>query len=645
MRLVALLAAFLGGLPAAALADARADAAARAPRLDAFDSCQQLVRFARRNVLRSTTRRDIPVRALPAPVAALDPALGAPAEGGSPTPEAQRDEAAEQQQSGTNVQEAGVDEPDLVKSDGSRVFTIVAGSLLAIDVTGEQPRLVGSLPLDGSGHELLLHGGRALVVATAGAPAPAPTESTTAPEPARSAVSLTEVDVSNPAAMRVARTLIVDGSYVSARLTGATARVVLSSPPELVPAAAPPGETRDGSREQSAAIRRARLRSFIPEAVLRSRVSGRTYRRGLVGCSAVRRTASYSGVDLLTVLTIDLDKGLPTSIADAVMADAETVYASPTSLYVASQRWLPSGGRATAHSPLRHPRSRSRDRVPGERRASPATCSTSSRCPSTGGALRVATTEEPPWGATADRPRARASSPCCRARGPPRARSGASAASGAASRSTRVRFVGDIGYVVTFRQIDPLYTIDLSQPASPRVAGRAEDPRLLRLPASARPTACCSASGRTPPSHGRRLGAQVSLFDVSDLAVAAPPAPARARARLASRRSSSTTTRSCTGRPRGWPWSPCACSSARARPGPPSQGVIGLRVGRADWESRRSGASPTIRGSDRARPPLARRPRPALHRVGRRDRREPARHPREPRLLPFPASAESPGRG
>ena len=30
-----------------------------------------------------------------------------------------------------------------------------------------------------------------------------------------------------------------------------------------------------------------------------------------------------------------------------------------------------------------------------------------------------------------------------------------------------VRFVGDSGYVVTYRQVDPLFTIDLSDPENP----------------------------------------------------------------------------------------------------------------------------------------------------------------------------------
>ena len=34
-----------------------------------------------------------------------------------------------------------------------------------------------------------------------------------------------------------------------------------------------------------------------------------------------------------------------------------------------------------------------------------------------------------------------------------------------------VRFIGDLAYVVTFLQTDPLYVIDLSDPTRPRLAG------------------------------------------------------------------------------------------------------------------------------------------------------------------------------
>ena len=57
---------------------------------------------------------------------------------------------------------------------------------------------------------------------------------------------------------------------------------------------------------------------------------------------------------------------------------------------------------------------------------------------------------------------------------------------GKGERIYAVRFVGPVGYVVTFRQTDPLYTVDLSDPAHPTVEGRAEDPGLLGLPAPGR---------------------------------------------------------------------------------------------------------------------------------------------------------------
>jgi uncharacterized secreted protein with C-terminal beta-propeller domain len=38
------------------------------------------------------------------------------------------------------------------------------------------------------------------------------------------------------------------------------------------------------------------------------------------------------------------------------------------------------------------------------------------------------------------------------------------------------RFIGDRGFVVTFRQVDPLYTFDLSNPAAPRKVGELKIP-------------------------------------------------------------------------------------------------------------------------------------------------------------------------
>ena len=50
--------------------------------------------------------------------------------------------------SGTNVQEEGVDEPDIVKTDGNTLFAVANGKLNAVDVSGAKPRLLDTLKLD-----------------------------------------------------------------------------------------------------------------------------------------------------------------------------------------------------------------------------------------------------------------------------------------------------------------------------------------------------------------------------------------------------------------------------------------------------------------------------------------------------------------
>ena len=79
-----------------------------------------------------------------------------------------------------------------------------------------------------------------------------------------------------------------------------------------------------------------------------------------------------------------------------------------------------------------------------------------------------------------------------------------------------MRFVGDTGYVVTFRQIDPLYTLDLANPESPRVLGE------LKIPgysAYLHPIGedLLLGVGQDATEEGRATGTQISIFDVSDL--------------------------------------------------------------------------------------------------------------------------------
>ncbi|HVM15444.1 MAG TPA: beta-propeller domain-containing protein, partial [Egibacteraceae bacterium] len=88
---------------------------------------------------------------------------------------------------------------------------------------------------------------------------------------------------------------------------------------------------------------------------------------------------------------------------------------------------------------------------------------------------------------------------------------------GPTERIYSVRFMGDVGYVVTFRETDPLYTLDLSDPADPRVLGEL---KILGYSAYLHPLGdgLLLGVGQDATEEGRLLGTQLSLFDVSDLA-------------------------------------------------------------------------------------------------------------------------------
>ncbi len=78
-----------------------------------------------------------------------------------------------------------------------------------------------------------------------------------------------------------------------------------------------------------------------------------------------------------------------------------------------------------------------------------------------------------------------------------------------------VRFIGDMGYVVTFEQTDPLYTVDLSDPENPVTTGELKIPgysAYLHPVADGR----LLGIGQAGTAGGTITGAQASLFDVAD---------------------------------------------------------------------------------------------------------------------------------
>ena len=484
--LAILAAAALGGTTDRSAADtAREGAATKAGRLVAFRSCGDLLDYAKSQATRFVgpygLGGQVPLTGLPAATARE----AAPKQGVD--------------YSGTNVQEEGVDEPDIVKTNGTTLFAIANGKLSAVDVSEAKPRLLDTLKLDaGLSHELLLHGDRLLLLSRGGywaEPLPAIAARIRPYAPAQSV--LAEIDVSNPKALRVVRTLTLDGAYVAARLVGGVARIVATS---QVPSALPFAQPKDGTKEELAAagqrnravVASSRVGSWLPSYRIARPGTKTTKKRALVQCRNVRRPIAFSGLGLLTVLTIDLAKGLEPVDSVAVMTDARIVYASPESLYVATERWAdrPSPDKPTQEkdgvTTAIHKfdiSSPARTQYRGSGQVSGYLLSQWSLSEYRG-VLRVVSTESPAWWGPGGETESFLTT--LRQQDGALVQAGRIGELGKGERVYAVRFVGDVGYVVTFRQIDPLYTLDLAVPERPRVVRRAEDPRLLGVPASDR---------------------------------------------------------------------------------------------------------------------------------------------------------------
>ena len=492
--------------------------ASSSPRLVPFNSCGALLGYVKAQVKPrvgqwSTTAVGVAGQA-PVPAAA-----GAASDSG-------KTEGVDY--SGTNVQEQGVDEPDLVKTDGSTLFTVTGGRLNAVDVTGAKPALLDSLELPNGGQELLRVGDRLLVLSRGGyffTPLPAAAAQLMPIRPSKSTV--TELDVSNPKALKVVSTLTLDGSYVDARLVGSSARLVVSS---QIPQALPleqPADNTDAARAKAVADNRAivaqsRIGSWLPRFWIKRAGHRSTAAHSLVQCRNVDRPRLFSGLGMLTVLTIDLAKGLAPVDSVGVMTDARIVYASPQNLYVATERW--------DQRPL-----------PGTPTVAPQTVTTQihrfdisdpdrTRYRGSGqvggylldqwslsendGVLRVVSTDAPAWWTD---PNGQSSSSLTTLSLDPGSLSqvGRVGGLGQGERVYAVRYVGDTAYVVTFKQIDPLYTLDLSNPARPRVVGELELPGFS---AYLHPVGSdlLLGVGQYLSSDNRVDGTQISLFDVAD---------------------------------------------------------------------------------------------------------------------------------
>ncbi|MBN1845573.1 MAG: beta-propeller domain-containing protein [Sedimentisphaerales bacterium] len=443
----------------------------------------------------------------------------------------------------TNVQYVGVDEADIVKTDGQHIYLLADGRLtiLAAEPAGTLA-VVSQTPIEGQELGMYRYQDRVTVLSrlwsepvlyedpqaewNATGQISLALDFAILPMPIWSSqVKVTILDVSSPADPQSLQQTYLDGYLVSSRAIGDRVYVVTRDYPILPQPQAV--ETPEGDlRYETESEYRQRLGQQAAE-FLPGYTSERAGPDGVITQSGLFLQDSHiylpedpGGADMLTVclFTVQGDAAGPAAIT-SVLAAGGTVYASSENLYVVS------------HGPLAIQLSDPADDATwlGPVNASliyqfDLTAADAIPLAATGwvpgqilnqfsldeyqGTLRIATTTFTPQQANhlfVLAPQAGELKVV-----------GSLTDLALGEHLEAVRFGQDRAFLVTFRTVDPLFAVDLTTPQRPLVAGQ------LKLPGFSRYLHPIDANlliglGYDADENGLNRALQVSLFDVSDL--------------------------------------------------------------------------------------------------------------------------------
>ena len=466
--------------------------------------------------------------------------------------------AAPPPRSGTPLQEAGVDEPDLLKSDGAALYTMrstpagqVAVDAYTRDANGRavKQRTVplpaeDAISADPAG--LVLGAGNDVLAAITRrwhrtddggviCPEVCPTlAATLLPTMLRSSVGVQRIEVGEVTTAAVGTSLSIEGDLVAGRRVGDTLVLVTRHWPRL-PVDALPFNASAAQRE--AAIASTTAAHVLPK--LRRNGGAATAMMADTDCWTQPGNGSTL-IHVTTVTLLDLRAADLAPKSRCFVGGSEALYMTQDHLYLATTRWLYTATTDLIAYPAEMRTDIHKFALAGgdiSYRASGEVTGhlgwnrdlNSYRFSESNGDLRVLTyTGSTGWWSANDAGSGRPPSPArltvLRERGADQTlqtlatlpNANRPEPLGKAGEQVRaVRFIGNRGYVVTFRTIDPLYVLDLADPADPKVAGALEVPGFSDqlLPMA---DGLLLGVGHSVTDAGRVGGLKLSLFDVAD---------------------------------------------------------------------------------------------------------------------------------
>jgi hypothetical protein len=446
--------------------------------------------------------------------------------------------------SGTNNQEDGVDEADFVKTDGYHVY-VVNGNALHIFGVPEFGDLepLSEFAVEGYPQQMLVHrDSDKVVVFSQIYPYMLPED-----HPLREAVGdvlesgyywrvptiskATVIDVSDREQPALHREVFIEGTYQTARLIDSSVRMGSFSYNAV------PGlfdwwwYYQDSGYERERAFRRARaailaaeLGDLVPRFYERTADGGFEARALTQGdCATFHRPENSHGRGFTSLLSLDLLGDDLEIDAEHVVSNWPTIYASRDYLYIAEPAhdwwwfWWNDDHSEMLNLHMFDIREPGKSSYLASGRVNGVLINQFSLGEHEG-YLRVATTQNF-WGRwwLADAPPSDNHVYVLERAGGELRTVGHIGGIAEGERIWAARFVGDKGYLVTFEDIDPLFTLDLSKPSDPRIIGELkiegvstyihpiENDRLLTI-------------GISGDANGLTWQTEVNMFDVSDFA-------------------------------------------------------------------------------------------------------------------------------
>ena len=462
--------------------------------------------------------------------------------------------------SDTNRQVADVDEADIVKvaDEGRKLYVIRGNGFHEFDSwPASQTSKVADLEIEGGAIEMFVEGERALVFSNTydvaelddgdlcqgygGGGVPELADFDGAYYCGRSFVKITVIDLAGDSPQAV-REIYVDGWYTSSRRHNSIVRAVVQSNMQR-PGSVPNlweilynGEVYPESRDAEiflarawasmakAAIRATTLDEWVP--VWGERIDGEIQQQPVQCADFYSPEPGLTNYGLTQIVGIDMGDDSPAQIT-SILGQASQVYANAGALILAQPdwTWFERGTNSDRTALHRFAVSFEAQRTPYEGSGFvQGIVNDQFSIDERDGIIRVATTRTS-WPDRQDDPVApdvwippttdnlvstlRLSDNALELLGstPPLAEG---------ERIFSARFLGDLGYIVTFRQVDPLFAIDLSNPESPKVLGELKIPGFSDYMHPLGDDHLLTIGRDIDEETQRDNGTALQIFDVSD---------------------------------------------------------------------------------------------------------------------------------